>query len=106
MAKKHSSQRPSDKPNGESAESQNLADKWIERGEKEFAKDESCHRAIEEEVVPFDGRAHCAGDDGLYQGPFGLVRRFIDPGNVDLLLFLRAGGHSRNRIQSSIPVYK
>jgi hypothetical protein len=106
MAKKHSTQRPSDEPNGESAESQNLADKWIEGREKEFGKDESRHRAIEEEVVPFNGRAHRAGDDGLYQGPPGLVRRFIEPGNLDLLLFLRAGGRNRNRIQSSITVYK
>jgi len=46
MAKNNSAQRPSDKSNCESAESQDLADKRFERREKEPGKDESCSRAI------------------------------------------------------------
>ncbi len=86
MAKNNSPQRPSDKPNCESAESQDLADKRIERREKEPGKDESCSRAIQEEVVPFNGRAHGAGDDGLNQGASGSVRRCIELANLELLL--------------------
>ena len=65
MPKNDSSKRPGDKPNGESAESQDLSDKWIEGREKKPGKDESRSRAIKEEVVPFNGRAYSAGDDGF-----------------------------------------
>ena len=86
MAKNNSAQRPSNKPNCESAESQDLADKRIERREKEPGKDESCSRAIQEEVVPFNGRPHGAGDDGLNQGASVPVRRCIELANLELPL--------------------
>ena len=106
MAKDNSPQRPSDKPNCESAESQDLANKRIERREKEPGKDESCSRAIEEEVVPFNGRPHGAGDNGLNQGASAPVRRCIELANLELPLYSKAGGHVRrhNALQMTAAV--
>src|SRR5262249_14436091 len=42
-------------------------------GEEELAEDQAGHRAVEQEIVPFDGRADGGGDDGAPQ----LTRMFV-----------------------------
>jgi hypothetical protein len=39
----------------------------IEFRKEELAEDEGGRRAVEQEIVPFDGRAHCTGDNGATQ---------------------------------------
>ena len=40
------------------------ADPWIGMRKEEFGEDQTGHGRIEEEVVPFDGRADGGGDHG------------------------------------------
>ena len=81
VAEEHSAQRPGGEAGGEGEERQHLAEERGLFGEEELGENQRRRRAVEEEIVPLDGRAHGAGDHCLHQRPFadyrvrfGLVR--------------------------------
>jgi len=59
--------RPADKSDEEDGKRLEDADQWVRFREEEFAEDQCRHLAVEQKVVPLDGRADRAGDHGAAQ---------------------------------------
>src|SRR5437764_6909109 len=62
VAEDRGADRPGDETHCVNGERLQHADQRIGLGKKQLAKDEAGHRAVEQEVVPFDGGAYGAGD--------------------------------------------
>ena len=97
IAEDHTPQRPGDEADRVGAEGQELSRKRAELRKEQLPKNQRRRRAVQEEVVPLDGRADGAGNDGFDQRPSrrGLVgrRRFLLTHRVPLgsVLCLRKG---------------
>src|SRR5262249_23620041 len=67
VAEDNPAERPGDEPHREGQKGEDLAQGHRLLGEEERPKDQGRRRAVEEEVVPLDRRAHGAGDDRLHE---------------------------------------
>ena len=62
MAEDRGADRPGNETHRIDGERLQHANQGIGLGKEELAKDEAGHRAVEQEIVPFDGGAYGAGD--------------------------------------------
>ena len=67
VAEDHRSDRAGDETDAVDGECFQHAHQRIGFRKEELAEDEGRRRAVEQEIVPFDGRAHRAGDNGATQ---------------------------------------
>jgi hypothetical protein len=83
VAEDHGSDRAGNETDGVDGERLQHADKGIGFREEQLAEDQASNRAVEQEIVPFDRRAHRAGDNGAAQ--LGVVIGFRQgmSGDVD-----------------------
>ena len=73
MAKDRRADRPADEADEEHAERLEHADERIGCGKEQLAEHQRGDRAVEQEIVPLDGRADRAGNHGAAQLPAVLV---------------------------------
>jgi len=67
VAEDRGTDRPGNEPHRVDGECLQHADQGIGVREEELAEDETGHRAVEQEIVLFDGRADRTGNDGASQ---------------------------------------
>src|SRR5947207_1421963 len=68
-AENNSANRPGREPSRERKQGQYLTLERTVIGKEDVLEERDSNRAVEEKIVPFDGRAHRAGDHRLDQGP-------------------------------------
>ena len=71
MAEDNAAERPGNEADRIGGEGEQRADERVEAGEEQLVEDERGRRAVEEEIVPLDGRADHAGGHDAAEGGVG-----------------------------------
>src|SRR5436309_3226763 len=80
MAEDDAAERPGEEADGIGGERRHRARERVERGAKQLVEDQGGGRPVQEEIVPFDGRADKAGEHqppDRRRGPYVFVHAWV-----------------------------